>query len=71
MPKSKTLSKVVRLLPKGQITLPAELRGQLKLGEDTLLRPTLTDVGFQVVPLREAPREIEGRVYSTQHSPNS
>lgn len=66
MPKGKALSRVVRLLPKGQITLPAEFRRQLKLGEDSLLRLTLTEAGLQVAPLREAPRDIGGREYSAQ-----
>ena len=66
MPKSKALSKVVRLLPKGQITLPAEFRRRLKLEEDTLLRLTLTDAGLQVVPVSEVARDIGGREYSAQ-----
>jgi len=64
--KSKALSKIVRLLPKGQITLPIEFRRQLKLGEDALLRLTLTDAGLQVSPVREAPRDIGGREYSAE-----
>lgn len=66
MPKSKTLSRVVRVLPKGQITLPAEFRRRLKLGEDALLRLTLTDAGLRVVPVREAAQDIGGRAYSVQ-----
>ena len=66
MSKSKALSKIVRLLPKGQITLPIEFRRQLKLGEDALLRLTLTDAGLQVIPVREAPRDIGGREYSAE-----
>lgn len=38
-----SVTKVVRLLRGGQITLPAEFRRELGIGDDTLLQVTLKD----------------------------
>jgi bifunctional DNA-binding transcriptional regulator/antitoxin component of YhaV-PrlF toxin-antitoxin module len=64
MAKRTSDSRLVRLLPKGQITLPAEYRRRLQLDDDTLLRLTLTDEGLQVIPVRTTPKGSGLREYS-------
>jgi bifunctional DNA-binding transcriptional regulator/antitoxin component of YhaV-PrlF toxin-antitoxin module len=71
VPKSKALSKVVRVLPKGQITLPVEFRRHLKLGENALLRLTITAAGLKAVPVREAPRNPGDASTPPSGSPDS
>jgi AbrB family looped-hinge helix DNA binding protein len=52
------LTKLVRPLAKGQITIPAEFRRRLKIDTNTLLRLTLKEGVIEVVPLRPlAPEE--------------
>jgi len=43
--------KLVRLLRGGQMTIPAEIRRELEIDENTMLRVALVDGGFQVTPV--------------------
>lgn len=52
MREERVLSKLVRPLTKGQITLPIEFRRRLQIGSDTILRLTLKGGRIEVVPLR-------------------
>ena len=62
MPDPKRLSKLVRPLAKGQITLPAEFRRRLGIDEDTMLHVTLHADRIDIVPLRPAAQGL--REYS-------
>jgi bifunctional DNA-binding transcriptional regulator/antitoxin component of YhaV-PrlF toxin-antitoxin module len=66
MAKRLSRSRLVRILPKGQITLPSEFRRSLQLDDDTLLRLTLTDGGLHLIPVRTTPRTSAQREYSTR-----
>ena len=57
------LTKLVRPLAKGQITLPAEFRRRLKIGADTLLSLTLKEGTIEIVPLRPLAPEERLREY--------
>ena len=48
------MTKVVRQLRGGQMTIPAEFREQLDLAEGTLLQVTLADGELRVRPIRIA-----------------
>jgi len=60
----KALTKLVRPLPKGQITLPAEFRRRLKIDEETILSLTLKEGKIEITPLRPVPQEEVLREYS-------
>lgn len=65
MAQEKSSTKLVRPLPKGQITLPIEFRRQLKIDSETILSLTLTGDTIEIVPLRpvrhgETVREYAG-----------
>jgi AbrB family looped-hinge helix DNA binding protein len=64
MPEDKPLTKVVRPLSKGQITLPMEFRRRLKIDAETILNLTLKDDRIEIVPLRLVPQEETLRDYS-------
>lgn len=61
----KTLSRLVRPLPKGQITLPVEFRRRLGIDERTVLNVTLRGGRIEIVPLRMVSREETLRDYSS------
>lgn len=51
MAEQKPLAKLVRPLPKGQITLPIEFRRRLKIDQESLLSLTLKEGKIEIVPL--------------------
>ena len=51
----KGLTKVVKPLAKGQITIPVEFRRRLNIGPDTFLQLTLKEGKIEIVPLRLVP----------------
>lgn len=51
----KGLTKVVKPMAKGQITIPVEFRRQLNIGADTFLQITLKEGKIEIVPLRLVP----------------
>jgi len=63
MPADKPLSKVVRPLAKGQITLPIEFRRRLKIDASTILNVTLKGSRIEIVPLRPLPQQEALREY--------
>lgn len=63
MAEEKALTKIVRLLLKGQITLPAEFRRRLKIDENTILSLTLKGGKIEITPLRPVPQEEALREY--------
>jgi AbrB family looped-hinge helix DNA binding protein len=64
MARKQTATKLVRLQAKGQITLPAQFRRRLNVGEDTILRVTLARDGIIIRPLRPEPKDPPLREYS-------
>ncbi|MGH7406811.1 MAG: AbrB/MazE/SpoVT family DNA-binding domain-containing protein [Candidatus Methylomirabilales bacterium] len=52
MPREKPLTKLVRPLSKGQITLPIAFRRRLKIDAGTILNLTLKGGRIEIVPLR-------------------
>ena len=64
MPADKPLTKVVRPLAKGQITLPIEFRRRLKIDAGTILNVTLKGGRIEIVPLRPVPQEEILRDYT-------
>jgi len=45
------VSRVVRPLRRGQLTIPAEFRRRLGIGDDTLLQMTLREDKIEIVPV--------------------
>ena len=64
MPANKPLTKVVRPLAKGQITLPIEFRRRLKIDAGTILNVTLKGSRIEIVPLRPVPQDEALRDYT-------
>lgn len=64
MREEKFVTKIVRPLAKGQITLPIEFRRRLKIDANTILNATLKDDRIEIVPLRPMPAEPTLREYS-------
>lgn len=60
------LTKLVRPLPKGQITLPVEFRRRLKIDQDTILSLTLREGKIEITPLRPVPQGEALRDYSDE-----
>ncbi len=52
---AKELTKVIKPLAKGQITIPVEFRRRLNIGSDTFLQLTLKRGKIEIVPLRLVP----------------
>ena len=50
--------KVVRTLPKGQITIPREFREALGIGPETLLGVELVDDHLEIAPLGETGEKL-------------
>jgi bifunctional DNA-binding transcriptional regulator/antitoxin component of YhaV-PrlF toxin-antitoxin module len=63
MAQVKSLSKLVRPLPKGQITLPIEFRRRLKIDDKTILSLSLKGSKIEILPLRLADQEASLREY--------
>jgi bifunctional DNA-binding transcriptional regulator/antitoxin component of YhaV-PrlF toxin-antitoxin module len=63
MARVKSLSKLVRPLPKGQITLPIEFRRRLKIDDKTILSLSLKGSKIEILPLRLADRGASLREY--------
>jgi AbrB family looped-hinge helix DNA binding protein len=57
MTQDKPLTKLVRPLPKGQITLPVEFRRRLGINSETILSLTLKGNTIEIVPLRPVPQQ--------------
>ena len=64
MPADKPLTKLVRPLSKGQITLPIAFRRRLKIDAGTILNLTLKGGRIEIVPLRPMPQEQTLRDYA-------
>ena len=47
----KSITKIVKPLSRGRITIPVEFRQKLKIGEDTILDLTLMDNKIYITPL--------------------
>jgi len=58
MATTKAQSKVIKTLPKGQITLPAEYRAALGIEADTLLTVSLVGDHLEVSPLRNMENDL-------------
>jgi bifunctional DNA-binding transcriptional regulator/antitoxin component of YhaV-PrlF toxin-antitoxin module len=63
MAQTKSLSKLVRPLPKGQITLPIEFRRRLKIDDKTILSLSLKGSTIEILPLRLADQAVSLRKY--------
>lgn len=63
MPADKPLTKIVRPLAKGQITLPIEFRRRLKIDASTILQLTLKGGRIEIVPVRPVAQEEAARDY--------
>jgi AbrB family looped-hinge helix DNA binding protein len=50
-----TLTRIVRSLRRGQLTIPTEFRQRLGIGDGTLLRLTLHEDKIEVVPVVATP----------------
>jgi len=64
MPDNQPLTKLVRPLSKGQITLPIEFRRRLNIDAATILNLTLKGGCIEIVPLRVMPQEASLRDYT-------
>jgi AbrB family looped-hinge helix DNA binding protein len=63
----KELTKVVRLRPRGQLTIPLELRRRLKIDADSFLQLTVKEGKIEIRPLRlTAEEEVPLREYSDE-----
>jgi AbrB family looped-hinge helix DNA binding protein len=51
MSQSTQMTKIVRSLRGGQVTIPAAFRKELGIGDDTMLRMTLTDGELHIKPV--------------------
>lgn len=58
------LTRLVRPLPKGQITLPIEFRRRLRIDAGTILNVTLKGDRIEIIPLRPMPQREALREYS-------
>ena len=64
MGSAKSLTKLVRPLPKGQITLPIEFRRRLKIDDKTILSLSLKGTKIEILPLRPLPQKETMREYA-------
>ena len=55
MPDEQASTRVVRMTPGGQITLPADFRQRLGVTEDTMLRLTIDNGELRIAPERTVP----------------
>jgi AbrB family looped-hinge helix DNA binding protein len=63
MAETETLTRLLRPRARGQITLPAVFRRRLKIGENTILRVTLTGQAIEILPLQADARDQALREY--------
>jgi AbrB family looped-hinge helix DNA binding protein len=63
MIETESLTKLLRPRARGQITLPAAFRRRLKIGENTILRVTLTGRAIEILPLQTDVRDQALREY--------
>jgi bifunctional DNA-binding transcriptional regulator/antitoxin component of YhaV-PrlF toxin-antitoxin module len=63
MSQTKPLTKLVRPLSKGQITLPIEFRRRLKIDDKTILSLSLKGSKIEILPLRPMSRKADLREY--------
>jgi len=63
MPQANSLSKVVRPLPRGRITLPIEFRRRLNIDDKSMLRVSLKGTKIEIIPLRPLPQQEPIREY--------
>ncbi len=61
----RSLTRLVRPLPRGQITLPIDFRRRLKIDEQTILRLSLKGGKIEILPLRPVARKEGMREYKT------
>lgn len=61
----RSLTRLVRPLPRGQITLPIDFRRRLKIDEQTILRLSLKGGKIEILPLRPVARKEAMREYKT------
>lgn len=52
MPEKEPMTKIVRQLRSGQVTIPADFRQELGIGEDTLLQMTLVAGELRIRPVQ-------------------
>ncbi len=64
MSEAKSLTKLVRPLAKGQITLPIEFRRRLSIDDQTILSLTLKGRQIEIVALRPTPTKEDLREYT-------
>lgn len=64
MARNEPVTKLVRPLAKGQVTIPVEFRRRLKIDAGTLLSLTLREGTIEIVPLRPLAPEERLREYS-------
>lgn len=64
MGQTKPLTKLVKPLSKGQITIPIEFRRRLKIDDKTILSLSLRGSKIEILPLRPALREEDVREYT-------
>ncbi len=64
MPESNPLTRLVRPLAKGQITLPVAFRRRLGIDAGTVLSLTLKGGRIEIAPLRTIPQEEALRDYT-------
>lgn len=57
MERKRQMSKIVRPLSKGQITIPAQFRERLGIDQDSLLNIILLEDRLEVVPVRVGEQE--------------
>lgn len=62
--KKKPLTRLIRPLPKGQITIPIDFRRKLGIGEDTILRGTLKKGKIELSPIQPVEDRKQLREYS-------
>lgn len=64
MSETKPLTKLIKPLAKGQITLPMEFRRRLNIDEETILRITLQQDRIEILPLKAVAAGTVLREYS-------
>lgn len=62
--KKKPLTRLIKPLPKGQITIPIDFRRRLGIGEHTILRGTLKDGKIEISPIQPIEQRKQLREYS-------
>ncbi len=63
-PKRKRLTRLVKPLSKGQVTIPIDFRRELGISEDTILNITLKNGKIEIFPLHSPRGEQTSREFS-------